>query len=138
MFPCYLVSMTNYSVIAYNDENKNAGCHTTGSAQGSTSPVVRSMARTQHFDKFLTFRLILLGSSGICLGGLWSSLGTSFLNILNCFCGWSSKCLGRSRGDPRSPLGPLQRYFGVIQMPLFKHVFYLPIVYCLLCCTLNH
>ena len=89
------------------------------------SLVVRSMARTQHFDKFLTFRLILLGSSGICL---WSSLGTSFLNILNCFCGWSSKCLGRSRGDPRSPLGPLQRYFGVIQMPLLNMFFT-----CLLC-----
>jgi hypothetical protein len=92
MFPCYAASMINYSAIAHDHHifskhflvcrGKKTGHHTTGSAQGSASPVVRSMARTQQFDKCFDMLFTFLGSSGTCLGGLWRSPGAGFPYVL--------------------------------------------------------
>ena len=56
-------------------------------------------------DMLLKFVGIIWDVSGMCLGGLRRSLGTTVVNI-SIFFGWSKKWLGKSRrvlGAPRTP-----------------------------------
>ena len=93
----------------YFAEKKNAGNRTAGLAQGSGSLVVRSTARTQIFYKFQNCSLKCLGSSGMCLGGLRRSLGTTFVeNILKNIM--VQKVSRKVQQGPRSLPDPLENY----------------------------
>ena len=82
------------------------------------SLVVRSTARTQHFDKFLTIVWSLLGSSGMCLEGLRRSLGPFVVKIL--LSSWMvQKVSGKVQEDPRRVLGVPQTLLKCVSCFLF-------------------